>query len=268
MSDKTIAVLLTSFNRKNLTIKCLKSLFDINKNLAVYLLDDNSTDGTKEAVKLMFPNVIILSGSGDLFWNRGMYTAWDLAKEKDYDYYIWLNDDVRLFSNAFQEIFECSNYKDDNAIIVGAIQEESSEEVIYGGRDKNGTLIFPNGELNEVKNVNGNFVLIPRSVYKIIGNLDYRYNHALGDVDYGYRALKEGFKIYTTKCFIGFGEKNPISRVRLNNANFVQRFRKLYSPLGLNPFEQYYFRKKHFNIFNAISYFVYLHFLNIILFCI
>ena len=46
-----------------------------------------------EAVGKMFPQVHIIKGDGNLFWNRGMYMAWQAAiKEKDYDFYLWLND--------------------------------------------------------------------------------------------------------------------------------------------------------------------------------
>ena len=49
----TIAVLITSFNRKNSTLKCLGKLFSQNLKeyyLGVYLVDDGSTDGTFKAV--------------------------------------------------------------------------------------------------------------------------------------------------------------------------------------------------------------------------
>lgn len=41
----------------------------------VFLVDDESTDGTSEAIKSEFPEVSIIKGDGSLFWNRGMYTA-------------------------------------------------------------------------------------------------------------------------------------------------------------------------------------------------
>ena len=51
---KTIAVLLTVFNRREKTIECLKNLFaqDIpaEYSIMVYLTDDGCTDGTPEAV--------------------------------------------------------------------------------------------------------------------------------------------------------------------------------------------------------------------------
>ena len=74
---KTIAALITCFNRKEKTILCLTNLFKQpllnNFELDVFLTDDGCTDGTAEAVGKMFPQVHIIKGDGNLFWNRGMY---------------------------------------------------------------------------------------------------------------------------------------------------------------------------------------------------
>ena len=100
---QTIAVLLTVFNRKDKTLECLKRLYSqlpINGyQVDVYLTDDGCTDGTSEAVASQFPEVHIIQGSGNLYWNRGMYAAWREAAKNDYDYYLWLNDDTYVYSN-------------------------------------------------------------------------------------------------------------------------------------------------------------------------
>ena len=70
-----IAAIMTCHNRKNKTMACLKSLFTIIPETDVYLTDDGSTDGTSEAVLYTYPNVHIISGDGNLYWNRGMYVA-------------------------------------------------------------------------------------------------------------------------------------------------------------------------------------------------
>lgn len=92
---KTIAILLTVFNRKDKTIKCLEKLYEQlpieGYEVNIYLTNDGCTDGTPEAVKKRFPQVKIVDSQGNLFWNRGMYMAWETAaKEKDYDFYLWL----------------------------------------------------------------------------------------------------------------------------------------------------------------------------------
>lgn len=94
----TIAILITCHNRKNKTLKCLKHLSEQAIKLDIYLVDDGCTDGTSDAVKKEFPDVIIIQGDGELFWNRGMVKAWETASSRyDYDYYIWMNDDTYVY---------------------------------------------------------------------------------------------------------------------------------------------------------------------------
>ena len=78
-----IAVLITCHNRKNKTIRCLNNIFNQkykgNIKFKVFLVDDNSSDGTNKAIKSLFPLVKIIKGNGNLFWAGGMRLAWKKA---------------------------------------------------------------------------------------------------------------------------------------------------------------------------------------------
>ena len=102
---KSIAVLLTVFNRKEKTLQCLGNLYKQlpiqGYSVDIYLTNDGCTDGTPEAIAQKFPEVNIIHSKGNLFWNRGMYTAWEEAtKRKEYDYYLWLNDDTFIYPDS------------------------------------------------------------------------------------------------------------------------------------------------------------------------
>jgi GT2 family glycosyltransferase len=239
-------------------------LFAIEPSVQVYLVDDNSTDGTSEAVIKLFPNVHILNGDGNLFWNRGMHLAWERAAKHDYAYYVWLNDDVVLYPNSFEELLTCSELKDNKAIITGLIESGDKKMIIYGGTDQKKNLINSNDQMNPVTNMNGNVVIVPKYVHQRLGNLDPVYHHDLGDVDYGLRAKDKGIGVFTTRVAIATGETNDICRVRLNNVTIIKRFKRLYSPLGSNPRINFYFRRRHYGLINATIYLFFLHFLNII----
>ena len=75
-----IAVLMACHNRVQLTLKCLNHLYEQNglgKDFCfqVFLVDDASTDGTSIEIAKHFPKVNITKGNGELYWNRGMFTA-------------------------------------------------------------------------------------------------------------------------------------------------------------------------------------------------
>ena len=110
---KTVAVLLTVFNRKDITLKGLSTLYAAMKpvedkySFDVYMTNDGCTDGTPEAVKNCFPDVHIINGNGNLYWSGGMRKAWDVAaKTHDYDYYLWFNDDAVLYENALLLLYD------------------------------------------------------------------------------------------------------------------------------------------------------------------
>ena len=72
---KSIAVLLTVFNRKEKTLQCLGNLYKQlpiqGYSVDIYLTNDGCTDGTPEAIAQKFPEVNIIHSKGNLFWNRG-----------------------------------------------------------------------------------------------------------------------------------------------------------------------------------------------------
>lgn len=259
-----IATLLTCHNRVAKTIACLSSLQAINFNSDIYLVDDGSEDGTSKIVNKLYPNVNIILGNGNLFWNRGMYTAWKEAIKYNYDYYLWLNDDVELYPIFFKELIECEKLGGGACIISGLIENFDKTKILYGGSDQDKNLIQANGKLQKIKYMNGNVVLVPKIVVNKIGILDPTFHHDLGDVDYGLNAWEHGIKIFSTRIPIAAGYSNNFCRVRKWNSNIIGRFKKLYSPLGSNPNLNFYYRKKHFGVINAVSYYIYLHLINIL----
>lgn len=260
---KTIAVLITSFNRKKITLKCLEKLFSQNFkacNLEVYLVDDGSTDGTFKAVSKQFPDINILKGNGNLFWNRGMYTAWEEAAKKEWDFYLWLNDDTFLFENAIQSMLDTFSKVDKNSIIVGATCSNLNHELTtYGGRDGK-TVVQNRGQIIKCSTFNGNFVLIPNSVYNKLGNLDYKFSHSFGDIEYGMRAIKNKINIYIAPSHIGTCESHDSVKLCFSpKVSFLKRLKHFYSPLGMNPLEFFYMNRKYKGLPLSIKVFITTH---------
>lgn len=256
---KSITVILTVHNRKDKTIKCLENLFSqtlsSEYDLSVYLTDDGCTDGTPEAVSKIFPQVHIVFGDGTLFWNRGMWTAWDAAsKAKDYDYYLWLNDDTFLYEDCISSLVTASTIKNDKAIIVGACQWlDHNKGLSYGAFLNNKQRIVPNGSLQEAVTFNGNIVLIPRDVFLQVGNLDYYYRHSHGDTDYGFRAHALGIKIYQSGKYLGECDRHEKLPVWCNpDIPLKKRIKSLNLPTQYSPKEAFHYERKHYGIKTAL----------------
>jgi GT2 family glycosyltransferase len=230
---KNIAILMSCHNRKEKTIACLDALFQ-NKlpngfALEVFLVIDGSSDGTGEAVRNKFSRVRIINGDGNLYWGGGMHLAYSTAMKQKFDYYLWLNDDTVLFNNALSKMLitsmETSNGHCNKAIIVGATQDEIGGVTTYGGLVKGGwwrpLKLNLSTSLDEPVNcdtMNGNCVLIPSFVSKKLGNLDEAFLHAMGDIDYGFRARKAGFAILAMPGYAGLCSRNSLTNTHADKS--------------------------------------------------
>lgn len=254
---KSIAILLTVHNRKEKTLCCLQNLFKqempSGHQIDVYLTDDGCTDGTPEAIRIQYPQVHIVKGDGNLFWNRGMYTAWEAAaKNQDYDYYLWLNDDTFVYHTMLTILLTVSEEKENHAIIIGATQSLNHSQPTYGGRLSNGKIPIPNGTTVEVTHFNGNIVLVPMYIYHILGNLDYYFTHSKGDFDYGLRAKKKGIKIYQAGEYLGECDLHEnIDKWCNPEIPFHQRWKALHRPTGMPPKETFHLEKRHCGLMKA-----------------
>jgi len=263
-----IAILLTCFNRRERTLSCLRTVYAQfpmdNARQEVYLVDDGSSDGTADAVSREFPDVIILHGSGDLFWNGGMNLAWKTAIAQGFEYYLWLNDDVTLYTNAFKSMFdsfmkgrkECGT----NPVIVGSFHEVGNNEHAYGGFEIKKTLwgvrkkrVVPTGEIKRCDTFNGNTVLIPDSVVKKVGLLDPHFTHSFGDVDYGYRCMEKDIPVFIAPEYVGECARNSINQSWYSpDVTLAERYRRLTRPTGCPPGEYFYSYRKKSNLFAGV----------------
>jgi GT2 family glycosyltransferase len=258
-----IAVLITCHNRKEKTLQCLNLLFKQNGikvvyEIEVYLVDDGCTDGTPDAVIQQFPQVNIIKGTGNLYWNRGMHLAWTTAANtKDYDYYLWLNDDTFLFENAILDLLSHNNIA---ALVTGSTKSEKSQIFTYGGYNKR-TPTIPNGQFQQCDYSNGNILLVSKLIFDKLGKNDPLFHHALGDFDYTSRAKKLGIEIISSPQWSGYCEKHIEKPKWVNNSNVFIRLKNLNTPLsGCSPKELFIFEYRHNGLFLAIFHFLTTHF--------
>lgn len=253
---KRIAVLMTVHNRRKKTLRCLECLYTntVPEGYAVevFMTDDGCSDGTPESVRERFADVHIIKGDGNLYWNRGMWTAWNEAAKEEFDYYLWLNDDTYLYPNALKMMLDVSSKEANNAIIVGATENIEKSEMTYGGYIE-GLRQKPQGRPIEVEYFNGNVVLIPRTVFQKLRNLDYFFRHSKGDFDYGMRAKKIGIKMFQVGKYVGVCDNHMgISKWCDPRYSFCRRWKAMLKPDGMPPMEVFYLNMKHHGLCSAI----------------
>lgn len=262
---KRIAALLTVHNRKDKTQACLRNLFDQimpdDTELDVYLTDDGCTDGTRELVMEQFPQVQIVEGDGNLFWNRGMIAAWKEAAKCNYDYYLWLNDDTYIYQNVLKRLVSSSLAHGNSAIIVGStVDTATHSKQTYGGRIKKDIIPPCEGCDTRIDYFNGNIVLVPCAVYNKLGLLDSFFSHSKGDFDYGMRAKQCGIEMYQIGVVGGECDVHEsISKWCNSSVPLKQRWQALYRPNGMPPKESFHLNHRHYGLVSAIRVYCTIH---------
>lgn len=242
LSHMHITALLTCFNRRELTLRCITSLKALDRPngtcLSVVLVDDNSCDGTADAVKGILPDVEVLRGTGCLYWCGGMRKAWQHAAQSDPDYYLLVNDDTLIEKCALTELCNIVGSPSSKIIGVGAIRDPDTGAPTYGGLQgiRGSKLLAPTGRPESCTTLNANLVLIPRKVFQEMGVFHEAYTHGLGDYDYGFQAAKRGIQIIQTPEFVGACKTNSITGTFLDRSLCrTERWKLVQSPKGL-PF--------------------------------
>lgn len=247
---RQIAVLITCFNRRELTLACLQRLFSQElpegTNLSVTLVDDGSMDGTGAGVREEFPEVTVLEGDGSLYWCGGMRKAWAHAAESDPDYYLLLNDDTVLEVDAVSDLLKITGPPVSRKIAIAAIKDPVSQKITYGGVLDTGGKAPVDGPPHRCDTFNANCVLVTRSVYEELGMFHHAFTHAMGDTDYGYQATKRGIKLLQSGRPLGTCSQNPVERTwRDRSLPRLKRFKILQSPKGLPFWEWMDFNRRN-----------------------
>lgn len=240
----SVAVMLCCFNRKEKTRLCLESILQqIHENsrlkFDIYVYDDHSMDGTPEMIKREYPQVILFEGKGNAYWCKSMHYLMKYARNKKYDYYLMINDDVEFYQNAMQVMFESYDKVGKSCGIVGACKSKVTGEYTYGGRDAKQELIVPEKEPQLCNTAEWNCFLINHEVVSKVGIIDGKYQHAFGDYDYSFRMIQSEVPIYVATEYVGTCERNSLegSCADISLPRWT-RFKKLLSPKGL-PFYSY-----------------------------
>ena len=254
-----IAALITSFNRKSCTLRCVEHILAQNCSQVrtdIFLVDAGSSDGTVEEISEKYPSVNCMVAQG-LYWAGGMREAWKKAAESgEYDFFWLLNDDTVIYPDALESLLSARDevllQSGKEAICVGPVCDPDSGEQSYGGRKLCGGRRFksvpvpPDGELKDCELGNANIMLVPRGIYESIGGLSPDYTHGIADYDYTLTAVEKGFGCVIAREFCGECIDDHGHNWLPQSEPLGRRIEYLYSPKGLACKEYLHFLSVHF----------------------
>lgn len=258
---------MTLFNRADKTKKCIDSILSESIKgdflFNFYITNDGSTDNTGTLLDEYIRNnrshsFHIFSGSGNLFWNKGMYLAYEEALKNNCDYFLWVNNDVEFSKGFLNELIrDAERVSKETSIylICGSVSYRDRNELSYGGavnlskvNPYKRKLLQPNGKPQNCDCVNGNCLLIPHATGILIGNVDERYEHGFGDFDYGYKVNAGGGQCYVASNFVGKCDRNDICGTwRDITLPICKRIELKNRPTGQPPYSHRVFLRKWFS---------------------
>lgn len=215
-----LSIIIVNYNVKYFLEQCLQSVLLATKNCTaeIFVVDNNSTDGSKQFLEPLFKEVHFI-------WlpkNIGFAKANNIALAKTSgDYILFLNPDTIVAEDSFEKtIAFLQNNTAIGALGVkmidgsGQFLKESKRAFpspsislfkILGLAN-----LFPKSKLfakyhmghlsvnenNEVDVLAGAFMLVPKVVLNVVGSFDEAFFMYGEDVDLSYRIQKAGYKNY------------------------------------------------------------------------
>ena len=105
MEKPSVTVIVLNWNGKDLTIECLESLKQVHySNFKILVVDNGSTDGSVEMLKIFFPEVSILVLEKNLGYAIGNNRGFDSLKPDPPEFVIFLNNDTIVDENFIEPL--------------------------------------------------------------------------------------------------------------------------------------------------------------------
>jgi len=212
MSD--LSIIIVNWNTRELLIQCLKSLRQTLQRLKVevFVVDNGSADGSKEAVRAEFAEVIVIDNLLNLGFARANNQAMRLSKGQ---YILLLNPDTQVKEGAVETLKAFMDHHPE-AGVVGAqlLNSDGSKQNSIANYPSLATELlnksllrrffpdrFPGKERAyfepiEVDSVIGACMMVKRKAIEQVGLFDEDYFLFLEETDWCYRFKRAGWKIY------------------------------------------------------------------------
>ncbi|PIT95448.1 hypothetical protein CO116_00395 [Candidatus Falkowbacteria bacterium CG_4_9_14_3_um_filter_38_19] len=253
-----LSIIIVSWNVKDKLRENLNSLFNSESdfNFEVFVVDNNSLDGSAEMVKNEFPQVKVIANQANLGFARANNQAIKYAQGR---FILLLNPDMRVFPDTLNRMIGWLDNHQGAAIASCNLINEQGKQLNFIRRFPTVwnqlaiilkiSHLFP-GVLNKylpkdfdykkeatVDSIRGSFFMISRETINKIGRLDERYFIWFEEVDYCRQANKVGLKVIYTpvaQCVdyvgVSFSQVPLGKKQKYFRDSMLKYFKKWHSP--------------------------------------
>lgn len=246
-----VFIIVLNYNGKDCLKKTLNSVFQINyPNFEVVLVDNNSTDGSLEMARSVFPKMNFIKNSQNVGFSAGNNVGIGYALERRADFVLLLNYDVQVRSDFLLHLMETMESDKKNGIGSPIIFKDGTNNIWFsGGKIKWLQMKAIHETKNQEKDyygsnyISGCAMIIRKEVFKKIGMLDENFFLYWEDADFSVRAKKAGFRlVVSVKSKIYHAEKSQENKDKkiywLVISGLI--FFKKNTPLFLRPWNIFY----------------------------
>jgi GT2 family glycosyltransferase len=198
----------------------------------VVIVDDGSTDGTSDYLREHYPDVVIASGSGDLWWSGAANLGCRLAIERGAELLVLFNNDnARISPNCVSELRRCAEHFGGCASAVALMGDGKRIQHAGGSLDwhrgglelrEAGATYRSEPRIAECDWLPGMSLAFSANVFRILGGFDEtRFPQYYGDADFTLRSRAQVKPcVVSYACWVSNDERtsglNFYTRVSLN----------------------------------------------------
>jgi GT2 family glycosyltransferase len=248
MKMPKLSIIILTHNTKEMTLDCLESINKVKSelDLEVIISDNNSTDGSVDAIKKSYKWVKITEGP-NLSFSNGNNRAKKLVKGK---YVLLLNSDTIVHKNTLKKCVSYFETHDNIGALTcklvlpdGSLDKDarrrfptpwiSFNRLILKNGKKYWYEDVPADKTHEVDAIQGAFFLTTKQVLDKVGWLDEKFVFDGEDLDLSFQIRKLGLKImYYPEVSI-----THLKKATRNKLTDIQIERKMQ---GVNSMERFY----------------------------
>jgi len=234
-----VIVLILSYNGRHLLEESIPSFVENDySHTEIVIIDNGSTDGTKEWVENKFPSVFVLRTPVNLKYSGGLNFGMDYAfRELKADYALITNNDVKADSLLISELVKLAITDPAIGFTIGKVYFYNAPNVFQTVGKKFDTILWNGGHIGNGEEDNGQYDtieerawcddiywLVKREVWEKTGGYDTEFAFQGEDFDWQVRAKKLGYKImYTPYAKLWHKESMTIGRISSFKAYYDAR---------------------------------------------
>ncbi len=216
----SLSIIILTYNTKDVTVKCLQSLFRQYKNqlqkreFEVIVVDNASTDGTLDAIGNLrsqfsnsWTNLTLINNKENFGFAKGNNIGVAQAKGK---YVFFLNSDTEIKDDGLERMVSYMESSTNNIGILGAKlhnadgSTQTSAGVFYSlpqvffmllGGERFGFLRKSPKKITDVDWVSGAALMMQKKLFDQLRGFDEHFFMYVEDMDLCYRVMKNGKKV-------------------------------------------------------------------------